>query len=291
MKRILISILTVGVVGAAAFGASQAFFSDTETSKDNIFTAGAIDLEIDNTSYYNGILNGATSWVLKNLTIEKFFDFLDVKPGDRGEDTISLHVKDNDAWVCADVKLTSNNDNGLTEPENVVDTTDGVGNGELASAINFIWWADDGDNVLETGETVLPGGALGTLGVGNTATVALADSQTNIWQPGASPSPLPKTTTRYIGKAWCFGSIAADPLSQGAYPNGPAGDNNDSGNPGEPKDGGISCDGSLLGNETQTDSLTADVTFRAEQARNNGSFVCRTLPSPTPTPVEPTPTP
>ena len=35
-------------------GATGAFFSDTETSQGNTFTAGAIDLLVDNESYYNG---------------------------------------------------------------------------------------------------------------------------------------------------------------------------------------------------------------------------------------------
>lgn len=48
MRKILFSLLTIGVVGATAFGASQAFFSDTETSYDNEITAGSILLDVDN---------------------------------------------------------------------------------------------------------------------------------------------------------------------------------------------------------------------------------------------------
>ena len=64
-------------------GSSTAFFSDTETSTDNIFQAGAIDLKIDNESYYNGEPSASTSWDLKDLEEgDLFFNFTDLKPGD-----------------------------------------------------------------------------------------------------------------------------------------------------------------------------------------------------------------
>src|SRR3989338_5719988 len=172
MKKILLSLSVIVAVGAVVAGATGAFFSDTETSEGNTFTAGAIDLGIDNESYYNGHLNPGTSWVL-NYDLDKecpnpffdpnkdpgednprtipclFFNFDDLKPGDWGEDTISLHVNNNDSWLCADVTLTSDDDNDCTEPENDVegsacdpatpepdgDNTDG----NLADAVNFYW--------------------------------------------------------------------------------------------------------------------------------------------------------
>jgi hypothetical protein len=55
----------------------------------------------------------------------------------------------------------------------------------------------------------------------------------------------------------------------------PAGQNGGTSAAGEPEDGGLTCNGTLLGNESQTDSLTADVTFEAVQARHNADFQCR----------------
>ena len=86
MKKILISVLSIAAVGVVAFAATQAFFSDTETSVGNTFAAGAIDLKIDNTSYAldsnlgvgvsnpQGTLVASknTSWTLRDLTVEKF---------------------------------------------------------------------------------------------------------------------------------------------------------------------------------------------------------------------------
>ncbi len=266
----------IAAIGVVAVGATGAFFSDTETSTGNIFTAGAIDLQIDNESYVTDPVTGnlsfssSTSWTLRDLTtVERFFDFSDVKPGDMGEDTISLHVNNNDSWLCADVTLTSDNDNTCTEPEGT-DEGGNCGNdpgaGELADHINFIWWADDGDNVLEEGENVLPGGPLGAMSVGATTTVALADNNTNIW---GTPGPLTGNSVRYVGKAWCFGDITSTPEpqdNQGSLPgvNGPL-----------QRAPGVACSGaSGLNNVTQTDSLTADVSFRAVQSRNNANFIC-----------------
>jgi predicted ribosomally synthesized peptide with SipW-like signal peptide len=266
MKKILLSLSVVGFATLVlAVGSTGAFFSDRENSSGNTFTAGAIDLKIDNTSYYNGVFNQDTSWSLKDLTIEKFFNFLDLKPGDRGEDTISLHINNNDAYLCANVKLTSNDDNGLTEPEALVDSTDGPGNGELASEVKFVWWADDGDNVLEDNESVISSGPIGSLGLQGSTTVALADSQNNIWTGVGGPAI--GGVTQYIGKAWCFGNITPAPLPQDGF---------GSSSPRTPANstGGIACDGSGLNNATQSDSLTADVTFTAVQARNNPGFLC-----------------
>jgi predicted ribosomally synthesized peptide with SipW-like signal peptide len=275
MRRILLGlVLLTGVVSVVSLGATTAFFSDTETSPGNTFAAGAIDLLIDNESYYNGAFNEGTSWELVDLTIEKFFDFDDLKPGDYGEDTISLHVDTNDAYLCADVTLTSNNENGCNEPEGEVDAScgdPGAGEGELANLVNFIWWADDGDNVLEENEEVISQGAIGALPVGIPHTLALADSETNIWTDTAGP--LPGDETLYIGKAWCFGELTPQALPQSEY-GSPAEDNDGNQTAGEPADGGFLCEGSALGNESQTDSLTADVAFEAVQARHNDGFIC-----------------
>jgi len=47
MKKILLSIMTIALVGSVAFGATKAYFSDTETSTGNTFTAGTLDLNVD----------------------------------------------------------------------------------------------------------------------------------------------------------------------------------------------------------------------------------------------------
>lgn len=279
MKKILLStalILFVG--GAMALGGTGAFFSDTELSSGNTFAAGDIDLKIDNSSYYNGVVSSTTSWSLVDLTVEKFFNFLDLKPGDYGEDTISFHVDTNDAYLCANVTLTSNDDNGINEPEaEDGDVTPGVGEGELAQNVNFMWWADDGDNVLETGENVISSGPIGNLTLNQPFPFALADSDENIWT--GVGGPVKGDETLYIGKAWCFGDITPSPLAQSSLgsraTSTPAEDGNGNQLAGEPADGGYLCNGSKLNNITQTDSLTADVSFSAVQSRHNSTYQCK----------------
>ena len=269
-------MLIAGIGGAVTFGATNAFFSDTETSTGNVFAAGAIDLLIDNESYYNGEFNEETSWEPVDLTIEKFFDFDDLKPGDYGEDTISFHVDTNDAYICADMSLTSNNENGCNEPEGLVDGTcgdPGEGEGELAGLVNFIWWADDGDNVLEDNEVdkVFFESTMDELA----NVVVLADSDENVWD--GEGGPVDGDTTYYIAKAWCFGDIGTAPLPQDGESDvwSPDDDNDNENGAGQPEDGGFTCDGSALGNESQTDSVTADISFEALQARHNPDFQCK----------------
>ena len=278
MRKLIISTSTLLAVIAIVAGVTTAFYNDVETSSGNTLSAGAIDLGIDNTSYYNGVLNPGTSWQLTYelddllgpaIDIEGdetgeylFFNFFDLKPGDWGEDTISIHVKDNDAWACMSIDLTKNDDNGLTEPESKVDQTIGLGNGELQNYIQFVWWADDGDNVLETDEAPSAFVSDQPLSEADDLDVILADSTGNgIFQPGSNSDPLAGNTPYYIGKAWCFGELTLTPVTQGLGVNPTTED-------------GISCDGSGLNNITQTDSVTGDISFSAVQERHQPDFKC-----------------
>lgn len=295
MSRIVKSlVLVVGAVGVISVGMSGAFFSDNETSTGNTFAAGVLDLKVDNESYYNGnvcapdagdinnnlnvteyVWQGSadfpvvgtacdTSWELDDLDNgHLFFNFTDLKPDDEGEDTISLHVQ-NDAWACMDLSLTSNNDISSNEPELLSgDAQDDLINnwdGELAQNIDFVWWADDGDNVLEIGENVISEGVQTLFDLATTSpfSVAIADAGGNIY--GGSGS-LSADDIHYIGKAWCFGDMTLDPVPQGQGVSPSV-------------DPGVNCDGTGLGNETQTDGATLDVQFRAIQSRNNNNFKC-----------------
>ncbi|MBU1102160.1 M73 family metallopeptidase [Patescibacteria group bacterium] len=267
MKKIIISLSIIAAVAIIAIGATTSFFSDTETSTGNTFTAGEIDLTVDNTSYRsNGIgdmmLQGGTTWDLRNLTNELFFNFSDLKPGDLGEDTVSLHVNSNDAWLCATIDITANNDVTCTEPERGDDPNcdaSGSFNGELARDLNFIFWADDGDNVLENNEEVIVQGPASQ--VLNGVTYALADSgHTNVWTR-QSADPMDANDTKYIGKAWCFGTLTRGDVAQDQGSNPTI-------NP------GVTCNGASVNNAAQSDNLMGNITFYAEQARNNPGFVC-----------------
>lgn len=227
MKKIILSLAIIAMVGTVAVGVTRSFFSDTETSTGNTFTAGAIDLKVDSQCSYNGsTTNCVGNWGQpegKDIVSEKFFDFGDIKPGDSGENTISLHVINNDAWVCAEVSNLVSSDVSQTEPESqaLLDTDD-MTSGELDDQMVWTIWRDNGDNIMNGSEVPLLSGhpVNGVL--------ALYDSVTG--------TPLAGASTTYLGVSWSL------PASSG--------------------------------NETQTDSLTANISFRVEQARNNPNFRC-----------------
>lgn len=274
MKRIILSLGAITFVAALALGATGAFFSDTETSTGNTFTAGAIDLTVDSQAHYAGLtctggiwvedvqasstrqdLIGdpcSGTWALTDLgPTNTFFNLGDLKPGDSGENTISLHVSNNDAYACAIVDNLQDNDNGLTEPEgDDGDVTPGpLGGGELSSQLRFFAWGEtDGDNVWEANEPTLFSNIEGPA----------SDVLGGVSYPLFTPQTVPMiaSTTQYIGLYWCYGAITVGANT-------------------------LSCDGSTVDNITQTDSMTADISFYVEQARNNPNFVC---PAPTTTP-------
>ena len=246
MKKIILSVAMIAAVAAVAIGATTAFFSDTETSTGNTFTAGAIDLKIDSKCSYNDRqLGQCGEWGLKDLlpTGSQFFNFTDVKPGDKGENTISLHVTNNDAWGCVNIIPTKNDDVSSNEPELASPdaiNTDSIFDGELAQNMQFKIWADTcdvlpaipGDNIYQACDRLLTQGT----GPITPTSYALATPATNNVFTGLLNDPLDGSLTRYLGVEW---SIAP-----------------------------------TVGNIIQTDNYQADISFYVEQSRNNPNFTC-----------------
>jgi predicted ribosomally synthesized peptide with SipW-like signal peptide len=294
MKKIILSSFMVLAVAAIAGYGTYSYFSDTETSTGNTFTAGSIDLKVDSTQHFNGnvcvanVTNPGFHWSGnaaypisgtpcggtwgqpdgKDIANEKFFDLADLKPGDNGENTISLHVDNNPAWACAKITITSDEDVTCTEPEIADDgsctpSTTNAFNGEMAKNLSLAWWADaNGDNVLDSGELntlfFMSGAKLkNLLTAGGNANnhvlnLTLADKNTNFFlglNNVGNTTPLAGGVTNHIGLAWCFGDMTISGTT-------------------------ISCNGAPLNNESQSDQLTADMSFSVEQARNNPDFAC-----------------
>lgn len=201
MKKILVSLSIIAAVAVVVTGATGAFFSDTEASNGNTFTAGSLDLKIDSTCHYNGfvckfddqdayggytwqyetdasgavptpdVYKGAScdcSWDAKDLNGDKFFDYGDLKPGDWGENTLSFHVYNNDAYARVRIKANENRENSCTEPERAPEGPDttctGRWCGELAQNFYVFVWVDNGidgdpstkgDNIYEPGEEIV----------------------------------------------------------------------------------------------------------------------------------------
>jgi predicted ribosomally synthesized peptide with SipW-like signal peptide len=274
MRKILVSLSIIGVVAAIAIGGTIAYFSDVETSSGNTFTAGKLDLKVNSECHFKGKvceynpLYGKwfwnkdpnqgechCSWGPTDVTDQIFFDFSDLKPGDWGESTISLHVHDNKAWACAKIDNVEDLENNCNEPElEVPDQTCGeeIDQGELSQYINMAFWYDkDCDNVYEPPtESPIYGPLPVSYLPGNW--IPITDSTTNT-------PPLEPNQIYCIGVAWCVGTMNIDPST-----------------------GEINCDGSSVGNIIQTDSLRGDISFYIEQWRNNPNFKCNppTIPPP-----------
>ena len=242
----MLSLLVIGVVAMAAGAGTIAYFSDTETSTGNTFTAGTLDLKVDWNESYNGA-------VIENQPETDnpgaIFDLSDVKPGDYGEATISLHVHGNDAYGIMTIIPTSNDDVSSTEPE--LDAGDDEDNptdewdGELAQNMDVvIWWdmnsesdPDDGEDNDGDGVTdEYPGDNIRD----ETEFVFLdsgAPLETFERVLDANPftietiDPLKACTTYYIGIKWSIDSE--------------------------------------VGNIIQSDEFTADISFYTVQARHN----------------------
>ncbi len=251
--------MVIGIVGSAMGAGTLAYFSDTETSEDNTFAAGSIDLKVDFDGYFNKLPDGmpnAGTWELDDLDEgDRFFNFADLKPGDFGEGTISLHVYTNDAWACMTVTPKKNDDMSSTEPEletgDAQEDPNNLWDGELAGALTGMIWADIGKYNQQhdcTNTDAIPGDniynpecgdiKIGT-GIAPTSNVILplADMNGNVFT-GHAGDPLIGSRDYYIGISW-------------------------------------SLPGPTTGNNVQSDSYVADISFTAEQKRNNDRFVCQ----------------
>jgi predicted ribosomally synthesized peptide with SipW-like signal peptide len=140
MKTILISIMVMAIMGGLVGGGMFAYFSDVETSVDNTFTAGVIDLEID---------IGGPDGTKYNGNVPVIFNELNIKPCTGGEQTISLHLtlESNPADVnmtFSDPKV--DEDLGLVEPEIKAGdgSASGPGSGELDEFLYLDIWKDEG---------------------------------------------------------------------------------------------------------------------------------------------------
>ncbi|MBX4191911.1 hypothetical protein KW798_00260 [Candidatus Parcubacteria bacterium] len=244
------TLLTVGV-----FAVVVALYGLTGTSVfGNTFAQVNVNLTVDSQASYNGQPVPSGTWTLKNLVpgVDKFFNFNDIKPGDSGENTISLHV-DQNAWICLQFTNLTQNENGVNKPEGLADVTSGA---DLANGTEFFGWRDDGDNIFEpqAGETPL-------FGTSTQSASVVLNNKLYPFADATHPPVLTANQTRYLGIAWCAGNLVVNLVT-----------------------GAMSCDGEVLGNAAQTDSFSVDVSVNAQNATDNPTFTCNGDPPPPPPP-------
>jgi predicted ribosomally synthesized peptide with SipW-like signal peptide len=123
-KKILVSMMVIGLVAALAGAGLHAYFSDTEISKGNTFKAGILDLEIG-------------GWgTLPNITVSN------LAPGDSGSSKIAVkNVGTIDGALNLELG-TATNDEGVN-PESETNTAEP---GDLGGYLVVkIFFDDDGD--------------------------------------------------------------------------------------------------------------------------------------------------
>lgn len=107
-KRLIMSIGMLAFVGAVVVGGTGAFFSDTETSGANVFTAGSVSIDLLSIEhdYYGEDADIPQNYFTTNTSGNvPIFAFNDLKPGDTGLITSVLENGENDAFFCARTTL------------------------------------------------------------------------------------------------------------------------------------------------------------------------------------------
>jgi len=278
-RRVLGGLGAIGLASAGAGLGTSAFFSDEETFEDNLLVAGEFDLKVDYVNrYYDGSqgsrdtpatwdvtgsypfpydIKGREAFETEAEFRDQFADdddidaalvsLDDVKPGDEGCLTFSLHLFDNPGyiWLYADNLVSL--ENSITEPEGKDDQeVDGMESGELEEEILVTIFYDENANcIFEPGDIEIPGEQLifsGTLAEAfetmsrNNGFVPLdGDRSTPMdYDDGATAESrdcFPNSTTDYVTFHW---ELPVDHA-----------------------------------NEIQSDSVEFDVGFYAEQCRHN----------------------
>lgn len=261
-KKIIMSLSVIAAVSAAVVGGTGAFFSDSETSTGNTFTAGSIDLSIGSQFSSNNNANGlpATQPLLADNNGRALYNFTDLKPGDFGSGSFDLSVTSNEAYACAMTQITSTPENTPIDPE--IGSGDsavlnGPNDGELQNFLQFAIFADqNGNGVRDPSEPLNvnqygagDGNGFTTTELGGAGWIAVADpTSPNTWLTIPSLAP---SIPYHAGFMYCFGNFDANGV----------------------------CGLDLLDNDNvaQTDSISGNLTFQAIQTRNNGNFTCASL--------------
>jgi len=148
-KSILVSLLIICVAAILISAATYASFSDTETSEDNTFTAGTLDLKVDG----------------NDDPIARYFNVSNAKPGDTGNAEINLNNSGSiDGSAHLVVRDVVNTEGTNPEPE-----TDIAEPGDLGPAllITIEYDANGDGDYDDTGETIATDTSLNDLDTQN----------------------------------------------------------------------------------------------------------------------------
>ena len=161
MSKIALSLIMIAAVGAIVIGATGAYFSDTEASVGNTFTAGTLDLNIQGDDL--------------NVII---FNVDDLAPGSSGFGQVDLkNVGNLDGFLDISFLNFVNDDMLCNDPESDVEATCGDGEGELLENLDILACLDDGDSSCgDVGDIEIYNGKASGLGLDELTDYALANS-------------------------------------------------------------------------------------------------------------------
>jgi len=200
MKRILVSIVIIGLVGAAIGSGVHALFSDTETASNNTFTAGTLNLQV-----------GSADPCVEHISLSG------MKPNTTGNAAswLTTNIGTIDGTLDVTLSTITNNENTRSEVETAAgDTTDSTG--ELGGLLKVAFWMDTNkDGTWSSGDYYLSsGGAKVSWSSGSTLPAAAYDIVNN-----------------YASKAWTSIQTVTSTADAGNFrveynfPNGGSGDN------------------------------------------------------------------
>lgn len=172
----------IALVSSTAVGATKAYFSDSETSNGNTFTAGSLDLNVD----------GGNTNVVK-------FTVSNMRVGNQPIGTWRLkNVGSINGFVDLKNIIVTGQENGCVDPESEAGddscNTPGVGEGELQDLVSLskLFWDNDCNGWVGTGETSIYDGKVGAIASSYDTSRPLAagaeqciTGQFNWWNNGA----------------------------------------------------------------------------------------------------------
>jgi len=137
-KKILVSMILVGLVAALAGAGLYAYFSDTEKSTGNTFTAGTLNLKVGD--------QDPTTW---KITVSNMY------PGQTGSTSVVVaNTGSLNGKLSISFSSLVDDENGITEPES--ELSDDETSGELAENLKLeIFIDENGNGMYDSGTDVL----------------------------------------------------------------------------------------------------------------------------------------
>ena len=172
-KRIVTSGLTVVAAATLLVGATFAFFSDTGTSNDNIFSTGTLTLKL-----FNGVATGSSTF---SDDVTATFGASNMAPGNCTSGSLTL--KNSGTINAGSISMIATNNNAILSPFLAITSLTFDGNPVTVTSLNATAFADLQDLASQS-PTALTGLNAGTSKV--LATTICLDNSAGNPQQGQS---------------------------------------------------------------------------------------------------------